>query len=296
MIADSWTGAIASCLQRLEFERRFSPKTLSAYARDLVLLAQFAQESGLVSPAVVTPDHARQFVGVLVRHGLQGRSIARVLAAVRTLYREQELPDHPFKGIKAPRSPRRLPEDLAVDQVQALFVDTPREPLAIRDRAILELFYSAGLRLAELAGLTLQSLDLSAGWARVLGKGGKERLVPIGTPARHALEAWLAVRSAVDPLGPIFTTREGRPLGMRAIQKRVAAFGRQHGLGVPLHPHMLRHSFASHVLQSSGDLRAVQELLGHAHLATTQIYTHLDFQQLAKVYDEAHPRARRRSR
>ena len=296
MSTSAWSQAIEDCLARLRFERRYSPHTLGAYRIDLERLAAYAVSESCLALEEVTPDMARRFVATLHRGGHQGRSIARSLAAARTLYRELGLAANPFRGIKAPRSPKRLPTDLSVDQLQGLLRDQPITPLEIRDLALVELLYGAGLRLSELVGLRLTELDLAEGLVRVTGKGKRERIVPIGRAASDALKAWLPLRSEGDPLGPVFTGRGGRPLGARAIQKRLAIFARNRGLPVPLHPHMLRHSFASHILQSSQDLRAVQELLGHAHLTTTQIYTHLDFQQLARVYDTAHPRARRKSR
>lgn len=294
MAGDAWPQSLESCLSRLRFERRYSPHTLKAYDRDLSRLAVFASSESCLTPQDVTPDMARRFVAVLSREGRNGRSIARVLSAARTLYRELGLMSNPFRGIKAPRAAHRLPNDLAVDQLQGLLRSPPEGPLETRDVALIELLYGAGLRLSELVNLRLTELDLGQGLVRVMGKGKRERLVPIGRAAQAALQAWLPLRSGNDPLGPVFTGRGGGALGARAIQKRLAMVARQRGLEVPLHPHMLRHSFASHILQSSHDLRAVQELLGHAHLSTTQIYTHLDFQQLAQVYDQAHPRARRK--
>lgn len=291
-----WSQAIEDCLARLRFERRYSSHTLSAYRIDLERLASHATAESCPAPEGVTPDMARRFVATLHRAGHKGRSIARSLAAARTLYRELELTTNPFRGIKAPRAPRRLPTDLSVDQLAGLLREAPTTPLEIRDLALVELLYGAGLRLSELVNLRVTELDLAEGLVRVTGKGKRERLVPIGRSAQDALKAWLPLRSEGDPLGPIFTGRGGRPLCARAIQKRLTVFARARGLPVPLHPHMLRHSFASHILQSSQDLRAVQELLGHAHLTTTQIYTHLDFQSLARVYDTAHPRARRKPR
>jgi len=296
MTEDAWPLAVQDCLARLQFERRYSPHTLNAYAQDLLRLTVFARSESCPAPKDVTVEMARRFVATLSRAGHNGRSIARTLSAARTFYRELGLLANPFRGVKAPRTPRRLPADLTVDQIQGLLRAPPKTPIETRDLALVELLYGAGLRLSELVNLRVTELDLSQGLARVMGKGRRERLVPIGRAAQEALKAWLPLRSGGDPLGPVFTGRAGRPLGARAIQKRLVLVARQRGLTVPLHPHMLRHSFASHILQSSHDLRAVQELLGHAHLSTTQIYTHLDFQQLAQVYDAAHPRARRKPR
>jgi integrase/recombinase XerC len=199
--------------------------------------------------------------------------------------------------VSAPRGATRLPHALSADQMTLLLAVQAEDWLALRDRAMMELFYSSGLRLAELTGLDLPAIDLSQGLVRVTGKGGKTREVPVGKIARDAVARWLRVRSEARATGSaaVFIGRQGRRITPRAVQQRISYWARRQGLDVPVHPHMLRHSFASHVLESSGDLRAVQELLGHANLKTTQVYTHLDFQHLAKVYDAAHPRAKRKS-
>jgi integrase/recombinase XerC len=204
----------------------------------------------------------------------------------------------PCAGLRAPKSARRLPSALSPDEAVRLVCIGGDDALAVRDRAILELAYSSGLRLSELSGADIGRLDLAEGEIRVMGKGAKERIVPVGAPAREALRAWLAARAGIAAADEqaLFVTRAGLRLGPRAIERRLAAWARRQGLDRHVHPHMLRHSFASHVLQSSGDLRAVQELLGHASIASTQVYTHLDFQALARAYDAAHPRARRRTR
>ena len=203
---------------------------------------------------------------------------------------------NPVLGVSAPRSPRRLPQALSPDEATRLVTITADDAWALRDRALLELLYSCGLRLGELVALDLAALDLAQALATVTGKGRKQRIVPIGKPAIAALRAWLAVRAEVAAANEaaVFIGANGRRMAGRAVQARVQYWARRQGLARPVHPHMLRHSFASHLLESSGDLRAVQELLGHANLSTTQIYTHLDYQHLAKVYDQAHPRARRR--
>ncbi len=283
-------------LKHLHHERRLSPHTVAAYGRDLTLLAQYRSEAKLGGWSAIGVRAARDFAVWLHRRQLSAASIQRMLSAARTLYRylmrERRTTVNPFTGITGPRRGRRLPKTLSVDQaVQLVSIDTP-DAMALRDRAMLELFYSSGLRLSELAGLDVADLDLADGLVRVTGKGAKTRVVPVGRAARAALAAWLAARPAADQA--VFTGRGGRRLGARAVQRRLRHWGRRRGLEMPVHPHMLRHSFASHLLESSGDLRAVQELLGHANLTTTQIYTHLDFQHLAKVYDAAHPRARRR--
>jgi integrase/recombinase XerC len=224
-----------------------------------------------------------------------------MLSAWRAFYRflierDRTLKDDPCAGIKAPKSPRRLPSALSPDEAAKLVAIDGDDPLARRDRALIELAYSSGLRLSELAGLDVAGCDLETGEVRVFGKGSKERIVPVGAPARDAIARWLDVRgtqaAAAEPA--MFVGRYGRRLSPRAIQQRLAEWAIRQGLARHVHPHMLRHSFASHVLQSSGDLRAVQEMLGHASIASTQVYTHLDFQALAKVYDAAHPRAKRK--
>ena len=231
---------------------------------------------------------------------MSGKSLARVLSGWRAFYRfaidhEPSIKDNPCAGLKAPRSSRHLPAVLSPDEAVRLVAIADEDVLAVRDRALLELAYSSGLRVSELAGLELAALDLAEGEVRVLGKGAKERIVPVGEPARVSLKAWLALRPTLPAPDSeaVFVSRSGRRLTSRAIQQRLAGWAVKRGLARHVHPHMLRHSFASHLLQSSGDLRAVQELLGHASIASTQIYTHLDFQYLAKIYDQAHPRAKK---
>jgi integrase/recombinase XerC len=272
--------------------------TRRAYVRDAGVLATLAGERDIA--ALARADLAR-CLATLHGRGLSGRSLARMLSAWRAFYRflqdqDPSRRDDPCAGLKAPKSARRLPTALSPDEA-ARFVGIPGDdPLATRDRALLELAYSSGLRLAELSGADLDRLDLASGEIRVLGKGSKERIVPVGAPACAALRDWLSARAAIAAADEpaLFVTRAGKRLGPRAIERRFAGWARRQGLDRHVHPHMLRHSFASHVLQSSGDLRAVQELLGHASIASTQVYTHLDFQALAKVYDAAHPRARKR--
>jgi len=285
--------------------RRLSAHTVAAYQRDLARLAEFlraaksdAAGDSTVDWRAVTVKRARAFPAKLHQGGLSGRSIRRMLSAARALYRHLvatgALAANPFDGVKSPKSPRRLPATLSVDELSALLARHPGDDLSVRDRAMLELFYSSGLRLAELAALDVGGIDFAQGAVRVTGKGGKQRVVPVGAKAAEALRDWLRRRPGVAAAGEraLFVNRTGARLGARGIQQRVNRWAKRHGLGRRLHPHMLRHSFASHVLASSGDLRAVQEMLGHADIATTQIYTHLDFQHLAQVYDRAHPRAR----
>jgi integrase/recombinase XerC len=214
----------------------------------------------------------------------------------RWLVREHHATSNPFDTLKAPRKPRKLPDTLDIDAVQQLVSIEGDDVLTIRDRAILELFYSSGLRLSELTGLDITDIDIQGGEARVTGKGSKTRIVPVGQAARSAIQRWLSVRPQLAKLTEkgMFVSRRGTRLGVRSVEKRLKYWAARQGLDRNVHPHMLRHSFASHILESSGDLRAVQELLGHKNISTTQIYTHLDFQHLAKVYDKAHPRAKRK--
>ena len=296
------SGWIAHFLENLRVERRLSPHTLSAYRRDLARLEEFCGAEGIAHWNQLTAHHIRALVAAQHRRGLDGRSLQRLLSALRSFFEyllgRQELGHNPATGIRAPKSPRRLPNALDVDQMSRLLELPADGPLARRDRAIMELFYSSGLRLSELVTLDITALDLNDGTVRVTGKGNKTRVVPVGRQARAALRTWLDERRAIP--GPderaLFVGLAGRRMTPRAVQARIKFWARRQGLDVNLHPHMLRHSFASHLLESSGDLRAVQELLGHADISTTQIYTHLDFQHLAQVYDAAHPRARRRGR
>ncbi len=291
---------LSAYLGHLENERRLSPHTLAAYRHDLQDLLGFCGSEGIERWAQLDLHHLRAYVASRHRSGLSGRSLQRVLSAVRGLYhyllREGWVEDNPAVGVRAPKSPRRLPATLDVDQVGQLLDLHPGEPLDRRDHAMMELLYSSGLRLSELVRLDLAHLDLADGTVRVTGKGAKVRLVPVGRKARAALELWIRVRSDMARAGTqaLFLSRNGRRIGPRAVQLRLRRWAIRQGLGTNLHPHRLRHSFASHLLESSGDLRAVQELLGHANISTTQIYTHLDFQHLAVVYDQAHPRAKKK--
>lgn len=286
--------------QYLKSERRLSPHTLSNYRRDLTRLAAFVEAQGVDRWRRLDPAGARAFAAQLHRRGLNGRSIARMLSAARSFYRflirEGRAAASPFAGVSAPKAGKRLPKALSVEQAARLMDIPAGDALSTRDRAMLELFYSSGLRLAELVALDVRDVDLRDGSVTVTGKGSKTRIVPVGARARAATHAWLKERGALTRPGEaaLFIGRSGRRLGRGAVGQRLKHWAVRQGIGVPVHPHMLRHSFASHVLESSGDLRAVQELLGHANLSTTQVYTHLDFQHLAKVYDAAHPRARRR--
>jgi len=283
--------------------RRLSAHTVDAYRRDLTRLAAFlAQTQPGGDWRDLSAKQARAFAAKLHQSGLSGRSIRRMLSAARVLYRHLVAAGraevNPFDGVRAPKSPRRLPATLSVDELSALLARHAGDDLSVRDHAMLELFYSSGLRLAELAALDVGGIDFAQRQVRVTGKGNKQRVLPVGEKAAVALQNWLRRRPGLAAAGEtaLFVNKNGDRLGARGIQHRVNTFARRHGLGRRLHPHMLRHSFASHVLASSGDLRAVQEMLGHADIATTQIYTHLDFQHLAAVYDRAHPRARKPGR
>ncbi|MHC6228014.1 tyrosine recombinase XerC [Pseudomonas sp. X10] len=282
----------------LRNERQVSEHTLLAYRGDLDKVLEYCDSQGIASWNALQIQHLRQLVARQHHHGQSSRSLARLLSAVRGFYRylnREGLCQHdPANGLSPPKGERRLPKTLDTDRaLQLLDGAVDDDFIARRDQAILELFYSSGLRLSELTGLDLDQLDLAAGLVQVRGKGSKTRVLPVGRKAREALEQWLKLRGISAPQdNAVFLSRQGRRLGARAIQLRVKAAGERE-LGQHLHPHMLRHSFASHLLESSQDLRAVQEMLGHADIATTQIYTHLDFQHLAAVYDSAHPRAKR---
>jgi len=284
----------------LRYERRHSPRTLTAYQHDLTRLASYCEEQGIVSWSELDLLHGRKWLGSLRQHGLSSASIQRILSACRSFYRwlirETYVSKNPFDLLKAPRRSRRLPNTLDIDTVQQLVVLKGDDPLTIRDRAILELFYSSGLRLSELVSLDMSDVDLSAGEARVTGKGNKTRIIPVGRYAGEAIKDWLPIRQTManEAEAAMFVSQRGGRLAARSVEKRIKDWAIRQGLSRNVHPHMLRHSFASHMLESSGDLRAVQELLGHQNISTTQIYTHLDFQHLAKVFDKAHPRAKRK--
>jgi integrase/recombinase XerC len=287
-------------LDYLENERGLSPRTRKAYKRDLDLFAGELDRLDISGPEAISEHVVRGFIARLHRQGLGPRSIQRVLSAIRGFYRwlmREGLAEHnPAAAVKAPRAPKKLPETLDADAVSRLLDFEPVTPLEIRDKAMLELFYSSGLRLSELATLRWDQIDTRAGLIRVTGKGNKTRMVPVGSYAAKALEKWRKVRgNFADFEEPcIFVSQRGTPISERAIQSRIRHWARKQGIPQQVYPHLLRHSFASHMLESSGDLRAVQELLGHTDISTTQIYTHLDFQHLAKVYDKAHPRAKKK--
>jgi integrase/recombinase XerC len=285
------------------FEARLGTRpehTRDAYRRDV---RQLAFAVGDESLRTVRRAQVARVLATLHGRGLSGRSLARMLSAWRAFYRDmlehdRTMTDDPCAGLKAPKSPKRLPSALTPDEAVQLVAIKDDAVMSVRDRALLELAYSSGLRLAELVGLDIDRVDLVGGEVRVWGKGSKERVVPVGAAARDAIGAWLALRATLPAIDAraLFVGATGRRLSPRTVERRLAAWSISQGINRHVHPHMLRHSFASHLLQSSGDLRAVQEMLGHASIASTQVYTHLDFQALAKVYDAAHPRAKRKKK
>ena len=288
-------------LTHLTVERRLSAHTESNYRLDLDRFVEWCDRTAIAAWRTLDNQHIRTFAAAEFRRGAAPRTISRRLSALRSFFefliREGELPSNPAIGIQAPKAKKRLPATIDVDQMTRLLTFRTDEQLGLRDKAIMELFYSSGLRLAELVGLNLGDVDLADRTVRVLGKGSKMRIVPVGRYAADAIAAWLKERVALAALDEtaLFVSRRGQRLSARMVQERVAGWAKRQGLGVHLHPHMFRHSFATHLLESSQDLRGVQELLGHANIATTQIYTHLDFQHLARIYDAAHPRAKRKS-
>lgn len=292
---------LSAFIEYLRSEKRLSIHTQTNYQRDLEKFIDCCQKYSLADLATIKSQHIRQMVAQLHRQGLGGKSLARWLSAVRSFFeygiRSKWAVNNPADGIQAPKSERKLPKVLDVDQA-AQFVEVAGDSiLAVRDHALLELVYSSGLRLAEVVGLDLKNIDLHEGMVRVKGKGSRERDVPIGSKAIEALQAWYPQRKMLlkdENEQAVFISHRGTRITHRAVQMRMQQLSIKQGMDTPVHPHMLRHSFASHMLESSSDLRLVQEMLGHANISTTQIYTHLDFQHLAKVYDQAHPRAQRK--
>ncbi|MGC1521935.1 MAG: tyrosine recombinase XerC [Steroidobacteraceae bacterium] len=287
-------------LSHLALERRVSGHTVAAYRHDLLKLAEFGARRKLAAWDGFDHAQMRAFAAALHADKLSPRSIQRRLSAARTFYeflmREGHGARNPARDVRAPKQKKRLPATLDADQMGRLLSFRVDDTLSARDKAIMEFFYSSGLRLSELVNLAVGAVDLADRTVSVIGKGNKGRIVPIGRQAIAALKAWMKQRALVvkGDTDALFVGRNGRRLSVRAVQLRVAAWGRRQGIGVHVHPHMFRHSFATHLLESSRDLRGVQELLGHADIGTTQVYTHLDFQHLASVYEAAHPRARRR--
>ena len=297
--SDALARPVLAYLDILRVERGCSPHTLSGYRRDLARLLSFARRSGAGDWGALDAEQMRSFAAAEHRRGLSPTSVQRLLSSCRGFFnhllREGALAASPVTDLRAPRAPRKLPQVLDADEMNRLLDFPVLTPEDVRDRAMLELFYSSGLRRAELCGLRWGDLQLEEGLVRVLGKGGRTRDVPVGRKAREALDALRSLGSA-GASQPVFRGARGGPIGESLVARRIKAIAQRQGIDKRVHPHLFRHSCASHVLESSGDLRAVQELLGHADIATTQISTHLDFQHLARVYDAAHPRARRRSR
>ncbi len=285
-------------LNHLAFERGLSKLTQANYKRDIELL--LAHSESQTTPLLkIQSQHIRQLIAKLHGQGLGGKSIARMLSSWRGFFdylvKQHNFTSNPCIGMRAPKSAKTLPQALSADQAVKLVDVKEDDLLSLRDHAILELFYSSGLRLAELVGLNFDHLDLANGTITVTGKGNKTRIVPVGSHAISAIQSWMAARNLIAKAESValFITKQGNRITPRAVQYRLKEWAIKQGVNSDVHPHMLRHSFATHVLQSSGDLRAVQEMLGHANISTTQVYTHLDFQHLAKVYDQAHPRAKK---
>jgi integrase/recombinase XerC len=294
-------------LGHLAHERRLSANTLSSYRHDLERILNWRRKQGVGDWATLREIDVRHYIASRHRAGIGGKTIARELSALRTLFgwlmREGQVRLDPAAGVRAPKTGLKLPTTLDADQLSALLDAGPDQgtgddPLTVRDTAMVELLYSSGLRLAELIALDTRDIDPYDPMLTVTGKGAKTRRVPIGSAAMTAVQSWLGLRGlfAAGDEPALFVSSRGRRIHPRTVQQRLELWAKQRGAGRNLHPHMLRHSFASHLLESSGDLRAVQELLGHADISTTQVYTHLDFQHLAQVYDQAHPRARKRRR
>lgn len=286
-------------IQHLTFERGLSTLTCKNYTRDIQLLESLLENADLKT---VNIQQVRRLIGILHSRGLSSASIARALSAWRGFYdyliQHKGFTQNPVIGLRAPKAAKTLPQALSVDQAIKFVSIEGDGILDVRDRAILELFYSSGLRLAELVNLDTSMLDFSEGTVTVTGKGNKTRIVPLGSHAATAMQAWLLQRASIKIIdkdsNAVFVTEQGRRITPRAVQYRVKSWAIKQGINTDMHPHLLRHSFATHVLQSSQDLRAVQEMLGHANISTTQVYTHLDFHHLAKVYDNAHPRAKKK--
>jgi integrase/recombinase XerC len=287
-------------LAYLSIERQLSEHTDSNYRRDLERFVAHLSRNSVLEWARVDSQHVRTFAAAEFRRGQSPRTIQRRLSALRSFFnfliREGVLRANPASDVQAPKAKKRLPATIDADLMARLLTFRTAAELEVRDKAIMELFYSSGLRLSELTDLDLPDLDLADRTVRVTGKGRKTRILPVGRFAIDALSAWLKERATVAAIGEkaVFVSQHGRRLGVRAVQARIGQWAKRQGLGIHVHPHMFRHSFASHLLESSQDLRGVQELLGHSNISTTQIYTHLDFQHLAKIYDQAHPRARRK--
>ncbi len=287
-------------LDHLKSERRLSDHTRRNYRQDVNALYRYCRKEGLRDWRQVNNYHVLSFMAREHRGGLSPRSIQRRLSAARTFFnyliREKVIKANPGVGVVAPQAPKRLPETLDADRMAHLLQFEGQDPVITRDRAVMELLYSCGLRLSELVSLDVEDVDLRDRTVRVTGKGNRTRVVPVGSYAVHALNDWLNNRHelAAPNQKAMFVSTRGNRLSPRSVQARVRSWALKRGITTKVHPHLFRHSFATHILESSGDLRAVQELLGHADIRTTQIYTHLDFQHLARIYDKSHPRARKR--
>lgn len=296
---DMW---IDRFLRHLELERRLSPLTCKHYRRDLESLARWCDTNSLGRWRDLDSEHLRNWAAACHRRGLGSKSIQRQLSAARSFFRyltrEGEIRKNPAQTVSAPKGKKRLPGNLDADSMARLMAIPGDGAIVDRDRAILELLYSSGLRLAELADLNLGAIDLADATVHVTGKGNKDRIVPVGRQALSAIRAWLVSRSqlAARDERALFVSSRGGRLSKRSIQARVKHWARVQGIDSNVYPHLFRHSFASHLLESSHDLRGVQELLGHANISTTQVYTHLDFQHLAQIYDQTHPRAKAKSK
>jgi len=289
---------IEKFIRHLEFERRLSGLTCKHYQRDLIALAEYCDQYGVARWKQLDSEHVRAFAAACYRKGLSARSIQRRLSAARTFYRyllrEKCVKKNPVVAVSAPKSGKRLPGNLDADRMARLLDIPGKEAIVVRDRAILELLYSSGLRLGELIDLDMGDVDLADQTVRVTGKGNKDRIVPVGRHARQAISEWLPLRAefAKGDGKALFVSKQGNRLSPRSVQSRVSYWAKRQGIDTKVYPHLFRHSFATHLLESSHDLRGVQELLGHANISTTQVYTHLDFQHLAQIYDKTHPRAR----
>ena len=296
------SARIDAFVRHLQYERRLSPETCKHYRRDLVDLEAWCDKTGLGGWHDLDSEHLRSYSAACFRRGLAPRTIQRRLSAARTFFRflvrEKHVRRNPAQSVSAPRGSKRLPENLDADRMARLLEIRGDEPLVNRDRAMLELFYSSGLRLAELADLDLGDVDVRDATVRVTGKGNKDRIVPVGSRALDALARWRRSRASLAASGEtaLFVSQRGSRLSRRSIQARVDYWARRQGIDTRVYPHLFRHSFATPLLESSHDLRGVQELLGHANISTTQVYTHLDFQHLAQIYDKTHPRARARKK
>ena len=299
---DTWLDAF---LHHLTHERRLSPHTVDSYCRDLSRILAWRREHGIDAWTAITDGHLRRYIAERHRGGISARTLGRELSALRTLFeyllREGAAVLNPARTVRPPKARRRLPNTFDPDQLGAMLDAGPDQggaddPLSLRDTAMVELFYSSGLRLAELIGVDTRDIDPHDATLTVIGKGSKTRRVPVGSAALAAIQRWLTVRGLLAGPGEpaLFVSSRGTRIHPRTVQQRLRQWADQRGAGRNLHPHLLRHSCASHLLESSGDLRAVQEMLGHADISTTQVYTHLDFQHLAQVYDKAHPRAKRK--